>query len=78
MELTIIDVVRFQKRSGHLNNIASVLEELFSDIDLEKLDTICQKRTTPTAVLQRLGYIFERIIGENETTELILNILNYN
>lgn len=75
-ELTAIDLVRFQKKSGHLSNIATVLEDLFDDINIEKLKAICVKRGTPTTTLQRLGYLLDKVLEKKDEAEAIHKILD--
>jgi predicted transcriptional regulator of viral defense system len=74
-ELTAIDLIRFPKKSGHLNNIATVLEELVEKIDFKKLKSICIKHSTPTTAIQRLGFLLDNILGYAKETNLFLNIL---
>jgi predicted transcriptional regulator of viral defense system len=61
-ELTAVDLLKFPKKSGHLNNIATILADLASKIDFKKLRLLCEKSSTPTAVVQRLGFIFDAIL----------------
>lgn len=74
-ELTAIDLIRFPKKSGQLNNIATVLSELHESIKNDKLRSICAKNNTPISALQRLGYIFDRILGEKKLSEVIYQIV---
>lgn len=74
-ELTAIDLIRFPKKSGQLNNIATVLSELNETIRKDKLKNICEKSRTPIAALQRLGYIFDEILGEKDISEIIYKVL---
>jgi len=70
-ELTAIDLIRFPKKSGHLNNIATVLSELSETIKRDKLKKICEKGRTPIAALQRLGYIFDVILRKKDFSDCI-------
>lgn len=74
-ELTAIDLIRFPKKSGQLNNIATVLSELNESIKEEKLKNISEKGRTPIAALQRLGYIFDVILGEEKLSEVIYKVI---
>jgi predicted transcriptional regulator of viral defense system len=74
-ELTAIDLIRFSKKSGHLNNIATVLEDLIEKIDFNKLKSICIKHSTPTTAIQRLGFILDNVLGHTKETNLFLNVL---
>lgn len=74
-ELTAIDLIRFPKKSGQLNNIATVLSDLNETIKKDKLKNICEKNRTPLTALQRLGYIFDEILGEKDISEIIYKVL---
>jgi predicted transcriptional regulator of viral defense system len=74
-ELTALDFIRFPKKSGHLNNIATLLEDLVEKIDFKKLESLCKKQNTPTAAIQRLGFVLDNILGLSKETNLIQNIL---
>lgn len=74
-ELTAIDLVSFPRRSGHLNNIATVLEDLLDEIDIEKLAKLCTRKSIPTSIIQRLGYLLDVVLGESDKAEYILNTI---
>jgi hypothetical protein len=74
-ELTAIDLIRFPKKSGYLNNVATVLEDLFDQINLSKLADLCTKSTVPTVTLQRLGFILDRVLGKEDAANCIEQIL---
>lgn len=74
-ELTALDLVTFPKKSGHLNNIATVLEDLLDEIDIKKLAELCSNKSISTSIVQRLGYLFDVVLGEREKAEYILNIV---
>lgn len=69
-ELTAADVVQFHKRIGGLNRAAAVLEELAEAVVVEKInqDFLCEVQI---AVIQRLGYLFETVIGRQELSDRI-------
>lgn len=75
-ELTAIDLLRFPKKSGHLNNIATILEDLIEKIDAKKLVFLCKKSSTPTATIQRLGYILDEVLQQPNEAELINKVLS--
>lgn len=75
-ELTAIDLIRFPKKSGHLNNIATVLEDLVEKIDFNKLKSIFVKHSTPTTAIQRLGFLLDNILGHTKEANLFLNVLD--
>ncbi|MCK5882325.1 MAG: hypothetical protein KAG61_01445 [Bacteriovoracaceae bacterium] len=74
-ELTAVDLISFPRRSGYWNNIATVLEDLLDEIDIEKLAMICSKKRIPTAVVQRLGYLLDIVLSEEEKAEHILRVI---
>ncbi len=84
-ELTTFDLIRFPKRSGHLNNIATLLEELSEKWDGRKIQSFCNDPTIPVVTVQRLGYLldlldlqkeskyFERALSKRNSTSLFLS-----
>ena len=70
-ELTAIDVVHFVRKSGHLNNVATVLEDLSDQLDGKALSLVCSDALTPTVTLQRLGYLFERILEREDDAKIV-------
>ena len=62
-ELTAVDLIRFPKKSGHLNNIATVLKNLASKWDGRTMFSLCLDSSVPSVTLQRLGYLLESILG---------------
>jgi predicted transcriptional regulator of viral defense system len=74
-ELTAIDLVRFPNKSGQLDNIATVLNELIEYIKIQKLKTLCEKGGTPTSAIQRLGYILDVVLGEKKLSACLHKIL---
>ena len=59
-ELVAIDLLKFQKHAGGMNNIATVLSEIVESIDVKKLISLAEK-LNERYQLQRLGYIIEKI-----------------
>lgn len=56
---TIVDLIRFPKQAGYLNNVALIIKELIEEASLEGFEEIlipCK-----TAILQRLGYILDKL-----------------
>jgi predicted transcriptional regulator of viral defense system len=74
-ELTAIDLIRFPKKSGHLNNVATILEDLIEKIDSHKLLDLCRKGNVPTASIQRLGFILDVILGLGKEALVLEDIL---
>ncbi len=63
-ELTIMDLFLYPNRSGGINHIATVLEEMIETVDSKKLlllADLSNKYAYKYAWLQRLGYILEKI-----------------
>lgn len=69
-ELTAVDLLKFPKKSGHLNNIATILSDLAPKIDFKKLRLLCGKPSTPTALVQRLGFILDTILEVSKADKL--------
>ncbi len=59
-ELIAIDLLKFPKHAGGMNNIATVLSELIESIDVHKLIKLAENMGERYQ-LQRLGYIIEKI-----------------
>ena len=59
-ETTVVDLVRFSKSAGHLDNVATVIGELASSLDSRKL-LKAVKLTGDIPNAQRLGYILEYV-----------------
>ncbi len=75
-ELTAIDLFRFPKASGHLNNIATVLEDLSEKWDGRKMISLCHDPQVPTVLLQRLGYILDCVLNLKKESEYIKQALD--
>jgi len=58
-EATAFDLVDYAKRSGGLNNVATVISELGEKINGDKLLAVSRLYKAP--ILQRLGYILENV-----------------
>lgn len=70
-ELTAVDLLRFPKNSGYLNNIATIIDELVEQIDGRKMISLCHDSTIPTVTLQRLGFILDRVLLLRSVSEYI-------
>lgn len=75
-ELTVIDLIRFPKKSGHLNNIATILEDLIDKIDFQKLLNLCKKENVPTATIQRLGFLLDTVLGHGQEASILEDALH--
>lgn len=59
-EVTILDLVRFVKAAGHLDNIATVIAELLPSVEASRLlKAVKVRNDLPSA--QRLGYVLDRL-----------------
>jgi predicted transcriptional regulator of viral defense system len=56
---TAVEVVAYAPRCGYLDNVATVLAELAESVEGDLLAS--EARRAPTAWLQRLGYLLERV-----------------
>ncbi|CAN5759835.1 hypothetical protein BH20ACI4_BH20ACI4_20830 [soil metagenome] len=72
-ELTAADVVQYQKRIGGLNRAAAILEELAESINIEKITQIFLSELQIT-VIQRLGYLLEEVIENQDLAEKIFTL----
>ncbi len=69
-ELTALDIVLFENRIGGLNRVATILDELLDEVDPAKLKVLL-KKNIPLAIVQRLGYISEKILKKKEVASAI-------
>jgi predicted transcriptional regulator of viral defense system len=69
-ELTALDLVQYSQNIGGLSRAATILEELCEVMDMNKFtDKLC--KYTTLASLQRLGYILEHVLFEQEKADVI-------
>jgi len=73
-ELTAIDLLVYFNRIGSINRIATVLTELVEEFKQSSLKKILHM-DHPLAVLQRLGYILEIVLGQPVYSEIIYDRL---
>ena len=73
-ELTAIDLVMYQERAGSITRAATVLAELVEKTDFSRLGTEFVK-VAPVACFQRLGYILEDVLGEQEAADAVYDLL---
>jgi predicted transcriptional regulator of viral defense system len=72
-ELTAADLVYYQNRIGGLNKGCLVINELSETIKTERITPeFIDILTTPT--IQRLGFIFDRIVSQPDLADKIFNI----
>lgn len=67
-ELTAIDLLQYEKHIGGINRAASVINELAEVMKPERFtDEFIS--VTPVVMLQRLGYILEKLVGNVDLSE---------
>jgi len=66
--LTAIDLVQYEKRTGGLNRVAVVLNELFEEMDPKEFDPVFFA-SVPTSAVQRLGYLLEQVIKREKLAD---------
>ncbi|OJV21724.1 MAG: hypothetical protein BGO30_00005 [Bacteroidetes bacterium 41-46] len=69
-ELTAIDLVQYEKHIGGLSRTATVLEELTEQTDFSKVPNELLDYTSVSAI-QRLGFILESILGQNDQADVL-------
>lgn len=74
-ELTALDLVQHCNKIGGLNRAASLLDEITENINSEKLKSIAEA-TDNVSSLQRLGYIFDKILQKHKLSEVIKDVIS--
>ncbi len=72
-EATAIDLVRYWKDVGSLNNVATILLELAPAMHKLRL-TAAAKKHIELSVIQRLGYLLD-LVGQNELSEGLVRLV---
>jgi predicted transcriptional regulator of viral defense system len=72
VELTVLDLLRYQQAAGGLDNTATAFSDLGSKIDPEKLASLASVFERP--VVQRTGYLLDKI-GHSDRTEKLYEYL---
>lgn len=73
-ELTALDLVNYYNEVGGFNRVATVIEELREYIQAEKL-VESTRQYDEVAVVQRLGYLLEYVLEENELSDILYKYL---
>ncbi|MBI1954015.1 MAG: type IV toxin-antitoxin system AbiEi family antitoxin [Proteobacteria bacterium] len=74
-ELIAIDLLKFSKHAGGMNNIATVLSELIENINVHKLIELAEN-LDERYQLQRLGYIIEKVdVMDDDIKKTIIDAL---
>lgn len=76
-ELTAVDLIQYEHLIGGLSVAATVLEELLECTDFSK-NFIELLSATSITTLQRLGYIIEEVLQEQEQADILFNLLSEN
>lgn len=66
-ELTAVDLIQFAGHIGGYQRVATVLAELIDSVDMGKMQNLLQ--CTSTATLQRLGYILDFVLEEQQKAD---------
>lgn len=61
-ELTACDLVKFEKRTGGMNRVATILNELVEEMNPLEFNPMLFV-SSPTTAIQRLGYLIENVIN---------------
>ena len=61
-ELTSLDLIRYYKKSGYYNNVATIISDLAPKWNRAKMIFLSKKLDIPATSLQRLGYLLDEII----------------
>ena len=72
-ELTAVDLVQFATNIGGYGRVATVLAELMEVVDMNKIIDVVPYTTTPA--LQRMGYLLEKVLFEQEKADSLYNML---
>lgn len=72
-ELTAVDIIQFASKIGGYQRATTVLAELVDIIDISKMESILPYTTTST--MQRLGFLLEYILLEQDKADILYNIL---
>jgi predicted transcriptional regulator of viral defense system len=73
-ELTAFDLLAYTEKIG-LNRATTVLQELAQSMKVSSLSRTA-KRYPSTSVIQRLGYILEKVLGEEKLAEALQKALS--
>jgi predicted transcriptional regulator of viral defense system len=72
-ELTAVDIIQFASNIGGYQRATTVLAELVDVIDMSKIGSVLPYTTT--TAMQRLGYLLEFILFEQDKSDILYNIL---
>lgn len=72
-ELTAVDIIQFASNVGGYQRAATVLAELVEILDMSKMELVLPYTTT--TAMQRLGYMLEFILFEQDKADQLYNIM---
>lgn len=72
-ELTATDLMQFAEHVGGYQRAATVLAELIDAVDMSKMISVIPYTTIAT--IQRLGYLLEMVLGEQEKADELFGVL---
>ena len=73
-ELTAVDLLTYQAKTGSVSRAATVLAELAEKLDFGRLGADFVKEV-PVTSLQRLGYILDEVLEEGKAAESVYSLL---
>lgn len=73
-ELTIVDLLTYQAKTGSVSRAATILAELVEKLDFGRLGADFVKEV-PVTSLQRLGYILDEVLEEGKTADSVYGLL---
>lgn len=69
-ELTFLDLVTYHHRIGGVSRILPVLESLVDEVNYDKFSVLIDSAVR-VSVLQRVGFILDRVLQEKELSEVL-------
>lgn len=72
-ELTAVDIIQFATKIGGFQRATTVLAELVDIIDISKMERVLPY--TNISTMQRLGFLLEYIISEQDKADKLYNVL---
>ncbi|MFW7378356.1 MAG: type IV toxin-antitoxin system AbiEi family antitoxin [Oligoflexus sp.] len=70
-----VDIVRYYRKCGYLNNVATNLDSLVEKWDGRKAKKIFRETFVSTSSLQRLGYLLDEVLGHEKPDNYVENAL---
>ena len=69
-----MDLIRYESKIGGLSRVVTVLDELSEELNpKDGFDNLINN--TPVAYWQRLGYLFDKVLGQKDLAESVFNII---